>query len=97
MNRDSHAVSVIRLAGLKIIESLVARVGTATEKSASFSLPGSHASIMSELEKSEQLVLEALLPFKEDILNIARGSLIDSEPQVTELATKICSSIAWWP
>jgi hypothetical protein len=50
------------------------------------------------LRSSEaQLALEALLPFKEDVLKLLRSTLSDTEPQNTSLSTEILSSMAGWP
>jgi proteasome component ECM29 len=82
----------VRYAGLQLLLSLVKRSG---ECGASFSMlktisNGSH-------QEAEQLALEALLPYKETILRLARSNLTDSESRVKALASEVCSAIAWWP
>jgi len=44
-----------------------------------------------------QLVLEAILPYKEKIVGIARNSLSDNESQVTAAASKLTVAMNWWP
>ncbi|KAL7580750.1 hypothetical protein ACA910_001033 [Epithemia clementina (nom. ined.)] len=44
----------------------------------------------------ESLLLEALLPYKEDMLRLLRASLTDSEPTVTALSTEFLSLLSWW-
>jgi hypothetical protein len=82
----------VRVAGLVLMQSLISRAGTgnnnigAVTKTASNSLEGNH-----------QLMLEALLPFKEDILQTARSALKDAQSEVSATASQICGLIAWWP
>jgi len=57
------------------------RVGRSTEKS----------------DQEKRLVLEAILPFKEELLRLLRTSLRDSEAKVTALSTEILTGMAWWP
>lgn len=45
----------------------------------------------------DSLLLEALLPHKEDILHLLRGSLTDSEPTVTSLSSELLPLLSWWP
>jgi hypothetical protein len=45
----------------------------------------------------KQLILEALLPHKEIIINLARKMLADSEASITALSSTIIKGIAWWP
>mmetsp|Transcript_13480 Transcript_13480/g.27911 ORF Transcript_13480/g.27911 Transcript_13480/m.27911 type:complete len:954 (-) Transcript_13480:1673-4534(-) len=71
----------VRHAGLKVLEALVMRVGRSTEKS----------------DQEKRLVLEAILPFKEELLRLLRTSLRDSEAKVTALSTEILTGMAWWP
>jgi len=71
----------VRLAGLKILESLAERAGKSTEKS----------------DKERQLMLESILPFKEELIGILRKTLTDSEVKVTALATKVLTKVSWWP
>ena len=44
----------------------------------------------------EGLLLDALLPYKEDMLRLLRASLTDSEPAVTALSTELLSLMSWW-
>ena len=46
---------------------------------------------------SDELLLEAVLPYKEKILNVARQSLSDNESQVTATASEISLAMGWWP
>ena len=84
----------VRLAGLKLLRALVLRAGDATDSSSVFSI-GPKQTTGSSTNK--QLILEALLPSKEKIIKISRSSLSDSESQVTEVATEVCSALSWWP
>jgi hypothetical protein len=45
----------------------------------------------------EPLMLEAILPQKEDILRLLRTSLTDSEAKVTALSSTVFSDMTWWP
>jgi hypothetical protein len=45
----------------------------------------------------KELVLDALLPFKEIFLLLAKSMLRDSEAQITALSSELVSSMAWWP
>jgi hypothetical protein len=47
--------------------------------------------------KERQLILEAVLPQKESILQLAKPMLRDSEANVTALASQIAVKVAWWP
>jgi proteasome component ECM29 len=81
----------VRLAGLQLLLALVERAGSA---------PGDNviaARSSSGVDAELQLMLEALLPEKENIAKIARTCLSDNEAQVTDVATKICGAISWWP
>ena len=71
----------VRIAGLKLIDSLTIRAGTGHETSSS----------------EKQLILESLLPQKEVIVKLLRSSLGDSESNVTTLSTTIISRMTWWP
>ena len=71
----------VRLAGLKILESLCNR---AIQKG-------------SVQNQEGQIILEALLPYKEQIVKLARRSLSDNESKVTAISSTICGIISWWP
>ena len=72
----------VRQAGLELILSLVSRVGKQR---------------VSDVDSESQLLMEAILPYKEKIIDIARQSLRDNESQVTATASKITLTLAWWP
>jgi len=82
----------LRSAGLSLLRSLVKRAGSNSN------VVGMHASIttISTTDDEQQKVLEALLPFKEDIVRQARRSLSDTQPEVTALASEICGMVSWW-
>ena len=46
---------------------------------------------------SDQLLLEAVLPYKENIVTMARKSLADNESEVTATASRISLAMSWWP
>jgi len=48
-------------------------------------------------DPENQLVMEAILPYKEKIVGIARKSLSDNESQVTAAASKLTVAMNWWP
>jgi len=48
-------------------------------------------------DPDNQLVMEAILPYKEKIVGIARRSLSDNESQVTAAASKLTVAMNWWP
>lgn len=77
-----------RHAGLKILDALVGRCGQA--ESVNYK-----SSDMRSQER--QMILEAVLPQKESILQLAKQSLRDSEALVTALASQILNAVAWWP
>ena len=52
---------------------------------------------MSSVDVERQLIMEAILPYKELIIGVARKSLADSVSQVTAAASKITQTMAWWP
>jgi len=68
---------------VKVLQSLTHRVGT------------NERSVQSDSER--QLILEAVLPYKEDILRLLRASLADSEATVTALSTEVLGGMSWWP
>merc|ERR1712085_29775 len=72
----------VRLSGLDLLLSLVSRVGDQN---------------MSKADDEKQLIMEAILPYKERIIDLARKSLSDSESQVTATASKMTLTMAWWP
>jgi proteasome component ECM29 len=84
----------VRLAGLKLLRALILRAGDATSSSSAFAVAQNQPT---EGTKNKQLILEALLPSKEQILGIAQSSLNDNESQVTAVATEVCCSLSWWP
>ena len=71
-----------RQAGLELILSVVSRVGNQK---------------VSDTDPESQLVMEAILPYKEEIISLARQSLLDNEAQVTATASKITLAMSWWP
>ena len=71
-----------RQAGLELLLFLVSRVGNQK---------------MSSVDSEKQLIMEAILPYKEQIIDVARKSLADNESQVTATASKITLTMAWWP
>ena len=77
----------VRLSGLKLLHALVGRAGTRAIDGV--------AQDGKELEM--QLLLEATLPHKEDIIAIARKSLADPEAKVTALSSDILGMMTWWP
>lgn len=84
----------VRVAGLTLVKSLISRAGTGDTTLRT----GMHGSSpTSETAKEQQMILEALLPFKEDILKPTRASLKDAQSEVTALASEICGLVAWWP
>ena len=50
-----------------------------------------------KVEGEKQLVLEAMLPHKEEIMKLARRSLADPEAKVTALSSEIIGLMSWWP
>lgn len=46
---------------------------------------------------SDQLLLEAVLPYKENIVTMAHKSLADNESEVTATASRISLAMSWWP
>ena len=48
-------------------------------------------------DPENQLIMEAILPYKEKIVGIARKSLSDNESQVTAAASKLTVAMNWWP
>jgi len=72
----------VRLSGLELLLSLVDRVGKQK---------------VSAVDSDNQLILEAILPYKERIIAVARKCLADNEAQVTAAASRISLTMAWWP
>lgn len=91
----------VRLAGLKLLLALVKRAGDATTTGGSSSMlamtTGAAAVTKDASQQEKQLALEALLPHKETILQLARYTLTDSESKVTAMASEVCSAMSWWP
>lgn len=80
----------VRHAGLALLLCLCQRAGKSNDRiHAARSLPSS--------SDEDHLMLEALLPYKEKILQISRSSLRDSESKVAAIATNISNHTAWWP
>jgi len=44
-----------------------------------------------------QRLFEALLPFKERILSMARKCLVDDEASIVDAASKLCTELSQWP
>ena len=80
----------VRLAGLSVLQSLVSRVGSKE----AYNVVSKSSSQEAE---ERQLILESLLPFKENFLSLASIGLRDSETKVTALSTEICGALTWWP
>lgn len=80
----------VRVAGLVLVKSLISRAGTGNSN-----LGGKPP--ISSKEANHQLMLEALLPFKEDILQTVRVALKDAQSDVSATASEICGLVAWWP
>lgn len=85
----------VRLAGLELLLALVKRAGDASSRTSSLAL--SKLTTSSAKQEEAQLALEALLPQKEAMLQLARSALTDSEAKVTSKASEVCSAMAWWP
>lgn len=75
----------VRFAGLSLLRTLVQRPGTSVVMDST------------DHDDGKQLVLEAILPHKEEIMRLARRSLADSEAKVTALGSDIIGLMAWWP
>ena len=87
-----HYLHVDRLAGLMILKSLVDRVGPSVPRNIDIA-----QSSQSTKGRNGQLILEALLPHKEEMLRMSRTCLSDPEAKVTAVATDVCGSMGWWP
>jgi len=74
----------VRVAGLSILQNLCKRSRNRT------------SSIQTDMDK-KQLVLEALLPFKEKIVKLATSTLTDKESNVAIIASEIIDQCSWWP
>lgn len=48
-------------------------------------------------DEEKQMLLEALLPFKHDILALLSLGLRDTEPQVSAASDKVVNIVGWWP
>jgi len=78
----------VRYGGLLIVQSIVLRAGVGVNVGTSGA---------GDIANEKQLLLESILPHKETIQELAKKSLNDPEPKVTELATKILSVLSTWP
>lgn len=81
----------VRVAGLTLMKALVSRAGTGNSNLSA--IPYANKT---PTEVNQQMMLEALLPFKEDILKTARSALKDSQSEVTAMASDVCGLVAWW-
>jgi len=79
----------VRHAGLKVLGCLTSRVKRGYESSV-------RVSSKSDSQEKE-LMLESLLPYKEEMVRLARSSLSDSEAKVTALSSEILANMSWWP
>eukprot|EP00537_Pseudo-nitzschia_pungens_P002169 CAMPEP_0172363244 /NCGR_PEP_ID=MMETSP1060-20121228/6658_1 /TAXON_ID=37318 /ORGANISM="Pseudo-nitzschia pungens, Strain cf. cingulata" /LENGTH=2421 /DNA_ID=CAMNT_0013085947 /DNA_START=205 /DNA_END=7470 /DNA_ORIENTATION=- len=79
----------VRFGGLEILQSLVLRVGDGSQAGAGHGL--------STTMQEKQMVLETVLPYKENIQALAKRSLNDSEAKVTALSTNILGVLSTWP
>lgn len=82
----------VRLGGLKIILAYCSRTNSHTSVGM-----GSKLDKNSESEKERQLLLEAILPYKERFAAIARSCMTDSEAKVTAVAADVMAAMSWWP
>ena len=82
----------VRVAGQVLTKSIVSRAGMGASP-----LGATLSTASNSTEANQQLILEALLPFKEDILQTARSALKDPQSEVSAMASEICGLIAWWP
>ena len=90
----------VRLAGLQLLLAVVKRAGntpTGGPSSVYSMTTGTGNPRVNAGREEKQLALEALLPHKETILQLARSALTDSEPKVTATASYVCSAMTWWP
>jgi hypothetical protein len=92
----------VRVSGLQLLIAVVERAGDATNSaigsSSTYALATRKTSPSTDAnQKERQFALETLLPHKEPILLLARSALTDSEPNVTALASDVCSAMTWWP
>lgn len=74
----------VRLAGMKLLHSLVARVPKQGQANGTGNV-------------SSQEILESVLPHKEAIMLLAKRSLTDPEAKVTAVASEVVKDMAWWP
>jgi len=79
----------VRLGGVEILLSLVSRVGNCSHSVAIGSF--------NEVNQEKQLILDTILPHKENIEALAKRSLIDSEAKITEISTKTLGILSTWP
>jgi hypothetical protein len=50
-----------------------------------------------ETRLKNQLILDSILPFKEEITQLLKQRLRDSEVKVTALSSVAINRISWWP
>lgn len=81
----------VRLAGMKVLHSLVMRVPKGAQSSSSNVGPNNGGAV------SNQEILESVLPHKEAIMLLAKRSLSDPEAKVTAVASQVVKDMAWWP
>lgn len=79
----------VRLAGMKLLHSLVTRTGNAPV--------GDSMTTSNVAARERQEFLESMLPHKEKILKLAKLSLSDPEAKVTALASEALKAMTWWP
>ena len=77
--------SRVRIAGLNIL--------LAMSKRPKFSQDGFKIAA----ENDDALILDALLPYKERMLDISKLALRDNESKVTAFASDVCNALSCWP
>jgi proteasome component ECM29 len=77
--------SKVRIAGLKILLAMSKRPRLSRD------------GLKCTDENDDALILDALLPYKERMLEISKLALRDSESKVTAIASDICSTLSCWP
>lgn len=81
----------VRHSGMQVLHSLTSRTGNIT------------GAKLSEYERkfstgsNQQYMLEALLPYKEKISQLAKKSLRDPEAKVTAIGSTVVEALSWWP
>jgi hypothetical protein len=48
-------------------------------------------------DDEKKMILESLLPFKQEILALLSLGLSDGEPQVAAASDKVVNIVGWWP